>query len=109
MTSAFPLRARRLGLPVAFLYVAAIRHPLRSAADVAVSRSTISCSRPTTLEVAVGTTVVWTNDDDIPHTVVAPDLSYKSKAIDTETPSPTLSTKPGTYDYFCSLHPHMTG
>jgi plastocyanin len=64
---------------------------------------------PARLVVKAGTTVTWTNRDDIPHTVAATDRLFKSKAMDTdETYSFTFST-PGEYSYFCSLHPHMTG
>src|SRR5436305_11435404 len=64
---------------------------------------------PERLTVKVGTTVTWTNRDDIPHTVAAKDRAFKSKAMDTdESYSFTFST-PGEYAYFCSLHPHMTG
>ena len=63
---------------------------------------------PVRLTVKAGTTVTWTNRDDIPHTVASKDRLFKSKAMDTdETYSFTFST-PGEYNYFCSLHPHMT-
>lgn len=64
---------------------------------------------PAELSVAVGTTVNWVNRDDIPHTVVAKDKSFRSKALDTNDRYSFVFTKAGTYDYFCSLHPHMTG
>lgn len=64
---------------------------------------------PTTLKVTVGTTVTWTNRDDTPHTVVSKDGVFKSKVLDTgETFSYTFA-KPGTFPYFCSIHPKMTG
>ena len=64
---------------------------------------------PVLLTVAPGTKVTWTNRDDIPHTVVADDKTFKSRALDTdETFSYTFDTA-GTYPYFCSIHPHMTG
>ena len=64
---------------------------------------------PAELTVRVGTTVKWTNRDDIPHTVVSTDKVFKSKVLDTdETFSFTFSTA-GTYPYFCSIHPKMTG
>ena len=64
---------------------------------------------PGRLTVKAGTTVTWTNRDDIPHTVAATTRAFKSKAMDTdESFSFTFST-PGEYPYFCSLHPHMTG
>lgn len=64
---------------------------------------------PATLTVPVGTTVRWTNHDDIPHNVVANDKSFKSKALDTDESFSYTFTKAGTYDYFCSIHPKMTG
>ena len=47
--------------------------------------------------------------DDIPHTVTDADQAFKSKALDTDDSFSFTFTAPGTYDYFCSLHPHMTG
>ena len=64
---------------------------------------------PTTLTVAVGTTVTWTNRDDIPHTVVSDEKVFKSKVLDTDEKFSFTFTKPGTYPYFCSVHPKMTG
>ena len=62
---------------------------------------------PETLTVKAGTTVTWINEDDIPHTVVASDRSFKSKALDTDDKFAFTFTTPGSYEYFCSLHPHM--
>ena len=56
-----------------------------------------------------GTTVTWTNGDDIPHTVVAKDGSFKSKVLDTGDQFSVTFAKPGQFGYYCSLHPHMTG
>ena len=64
---------------------------------------------PQTLTVSVGTTVVWTNSDDIPHTVVSTDGVFKSKVRDTDEKFSYTFTKAGTYPYFCSVHPKMTG
>jgi plastocyanin len=66
---------------------------------------------PTTLTVAAGTTVTWTNRDDIPHTVVSADdpKAFKSKVMDTDEKFSFTFTKAGTYTYFCSVHPKMTG
>ena len=63
---------------------------------------------PQELKVKSGTTVTWTNEDDIPHTVVSPN-NFRSKALDSEDKFSFTFTTPGTYKYFCSLHPHMTG
>jgi len=62
-----------------------------------------------TLTVRPGTTVTWVNDDDIPHTVVAQGLAFKSKVLDTGDRFSFTFAKPGQFGYFCSLHPHMTG
>jgi plastocyanin len=64
---------------------------------------------PATLTVAVGTEVTWTNRDDIPHTIVSDDKTIKSKALDTDEKFTYTFTKPGTYSYFCSIHPKMKG
>jgi plastocyanin len=65
---------------------------------------------PATLTIAPGTTVKWTNRDDIPHTVVSDDkTTIKSKVMDTDDSFSFRFTKPGTYSYFCSVHPKMTG
>ena len=64
---------------------------------------------PGTLTVPAGTEVRWTNRDDIPHTVVSNDNSFKSKALDTDEEFTYTFTKPGTYKYFCSIHPKMVG
>ena len=63
---------------------------------------------PATLTVPVGTTIVWTNRDDIPHTVVSTDGVFKSKVLDTDEKFSFTFTKAGTYPYFCSIHPKMT-
>jgi plastocyanin len=64
---------------------------------------------PQRVTVKAGTTVIWINDDDIPHTVASSSKLFKSKALDTKDKFSFTFTTPGTYEYFCSLHPHMTG
>ncbi len=64
---------------------------------------------PASITVAAGTTVTWINRDDIPHTVVSADSVFKSKALDTDEKFTYTFSKAGTYSYFCSLHPKMTG
>jgi plastocyanin len=64
---------------------------------------------PDTVTVPVGTTVTWTNKDDIPHTTVSTDGVFKSKVMDTDETFSYTFTKAGTYSYFCSVHPKMTG
>jgi plastocyanin len=64
---------------------------------------------PPELTVTAGTTITWTNRDDIPHTVVNPANVFKSKVLDTDDRFSFTFTTPGTYPYFCSIHPKMTG
>lgn len=64
---------------------------------------------PETLTVSVGTTVIWTNRDDIPHTVVSTEGVFKSKVRDTDETFSYTFSKAGTYPYYCSVHPKMTG
>lgn len=61
------------------------------------------------ITVKVGTTVTWINGDDIPHTVVAKDKSFKSQVLDTGDRFTFTFAKAGQFDYYCSIHPHMTG
>ena len=64
---------------------------------------------PASLTVAVGTTVIWTNRDDIPHTVLSTDKAFKSTVLDTDQKYSFTFSKSGTFSYFCSIHPTMTG
>jgi plastocyanin len=80
--------------------------PPAAQAEVKIDNFSFS---PAELTVAAGTTVKWTNRDDIPHTVVSDDKStFKSKALDTDDTFSFTFAKPGTYGYFCSIHPKMT-
>lgn len=66
---------------------------------------------PPTLTVPRGTTVTWTNKDDEPHTVVNADdpKLFKSSALDTGDTFTFTFSKPGTFKYFCTIHPRMQG
>jgi plastocyanin len=64
---------------------------------------------PATITIPVGATVTWTNRDDIPHTVVSTEGLFKSKVRDTDEQFSYTFSKAGTYPYYCSLHPKMTG
>ena len=65
---------------------------------------------PQTLTVKAGSTVTWTNKDDIPHGIASDNNAFKkSKALDTDDAYSVSLTTPGTYKYFCYVHPHMTG
>jgi len=64
---------------------------------------------PQTVKVPAGATVTWINRDDIPHTVVSTEGVFKSKVQDTNEKFSYTFTKAGTYPYYCSVHPKMTG
>ena len=64
---------------------------------------------PSTLTVKAGTHVTWRNEDDIPHTIASSARLFKSKALDTDDSFSFTFNDAGTYEYFCSLHPHMKG
>jgi plastocyanin len=79
-----------------------------SAADAAVKIDNFVFA-PQAITVPVGTTVTWTNSDDIPHTAVSTDGVFKSKVMDTDEKFSYTFTKTGTYSYYCMIHPKMTG
>ena len=101
---------------IAFLIVAAAGRSKNFSAAVAEEKPAATAIKidnftfsPVTVTVPLGSTVRWTNHDDIPHTVVSDDkTSFKSKALDTDDSFSYTFTKPGTYLYFCSIHPKMT-
>ena len=105
--------------PIAFLAVpfaagiilaAAISFPVISAqpSDSKVEIDNFAFS-PERITVRAGTTVTWLNADDAPHTVTSASKLFKSTALDTDDSFSFTFTTPGVYEYFCSLHPRMTG
>ena len=65
---------------------------------------------PQMLTVKAGTTVTWANKDDIPHGIASSNNAFKkSGALDTDDSYSFTFTTPGTYQYFCYLHPNMVG
>jgi len=99
---------------------AALSHPASTAADSSKPRETAAGAKqqvnidnfsftPRTLTVPVGATVTWTNHDDIPHTVVSTKKRFASPALDTDQRFSYRFTARGTYPYYCSVHPMMTG
>jgi plastocyanin len=83
-------------------------------ADTAASAGAVSIDNftfgPQSLTVKAGTTVTWTNKDDIPHGIASANNGFaKSRALDTDDSYSFTFTTPGTYQYFCYIHPHMTG
>jgi plastocyanin len=101
-----------LAVPFAagILVAAAISFPVISAPapDSKVEIDNFAFS-PARITVKAGTTVAWLNSDDTPHTVASSSKLFKSKALDTDGRFSFTFTTPGMYEYFCSLHPYMTG
>jgi plastocyanin len=81
--------------------------PQASASVISIDNFTF---RPQALTVKAGTTVTWTNKNDIPHGIASANNAFKrSQALDTDDSYSFTFTTPGTYQYFCYLHPHMVG
>ncbi len=79
----------------------------KPASGISIDNFTFS---PGKLTVKAGTTVTWTNKDDIPHGIASADNAFnRSKALDTDDAFSFTFTTPGTYQYFCYIHPHMMG
>jgi plastocyanin len=77
-----------------------------NAAQVKIDNFTFG---PGKLTVARGTAVTWTNQDDIPHSIVLTALGVRSKALDTDKAFSYQFDKAGTFLYICGLHPQMHG
>jgi plastocyanin len=92
-------------LCAAYLLTVATTQAHAEDAHVTIDNFTFS---PHDLKVKAGTKVTWVNHDDIPHTVADPP-TFRSRALDTDESFSFTFTTPGTYSYFCALHPHMTG
>ena len=103
-------KRRALPLAAAVVFVFGIGAYAGAASPSAVTIANFAFA-PTPLTVAPGTTVTWTNSDEEPHTVMSADggLTFKSPALDTDDKFSFTFDKPGTYKYFCSIHPHMVG
>ena len=64
---------------------------------------------PMELTIQAGTEVTWINRDDVPHVIMSVDHKFKSRALDTDDKYSFTFQDPGTYEYFCAVHPKMTG
>jgi plastocyanin len=96
-------------LAASALMMSTVPSVARSApAAVAVQIGNFTFKAPV-VTIKPGTTVTWTNGDDIPHTVVSKDGVFKSRVLDSGDHFSFTFAKPGQFGYFCSLHPHMTG
>jgi len=103
------LVAAALGAGAAGLLAAAVLPGWAQNATSAVAIDNFTF-KPQQLTVKAGTKVTWTNRDDIPHGIASANNAFgRSKALDTDDSYSFIFAAPGTYQYFCYLHPHMTG
>jgi plastocyanin len=83
--------------------------PAAAAAPVAASISSFAFA-PQAIEVEVGQEITWTNEDSAPHTVTATSgAEFDSGTMEQGASYTWKATKPGTVEYFCAIHPDMTG
>ncbi|HEY4203996.1 MAG TPA: cupredoxin family copper-binding protein [Xanthobacteraceae bacterium] len=94
------------GLATGAITARAAHAALETPATITIDNFTFG---PADLTVKAGTAVKWTNHDDIPHSIVATDKSFRSAALDTNDSYSFTFKTAGTFMYFCGLHPHMTG
>ncbi len=85
-----------------------------AATDTASSATTIKIDNfaftPPSTTVPAGTTITWVNADDVPHKIVSTDGKFTaSPPVDTNDRYAFRFTQPGRYEYFCAIHPKMTG
>lgn len=102
------MQIRLAALLGGFLFVAGLSTTALADTQVTIDNFTFA---PAEITVSPGTRVVWTNRDDIPHTVTGADdpRAMRSQPLDTGESFGVTFMRPGIYRYFCSLHPHMQG
>jgi plastocyanin len=103
----------RTALLAGLLALALQAPPAAAAAAAAATGTEVKIDNftfaPQRVTIKPGTTVTWINEDDIPHTIAATGKAFRSKVLDTDDRFSFTFTTAGTFEYFCSLHPHMTG
>jgi plastocyanin len=93
-------------LAMAVFLSASRGHALAADAEIKIANFTFD---PPVLTMKAGTTVTWVNNDDIPHLVSEKDGKFRSSAPDTGDKFSQTFSAAGTIEYFCAIHPHMTG
>lgn len=101
-------RLRNIGIRIAVSALLSSHGQLAHCAESTAVTIDNFTFRPAQITVKAGTTVTWTNHDDIPHALVSAG-KFKSKVMDSDDSYSFTFNTPGDYAYFCSLHPHMTG
>ena len=114
LTSENKKRALLCAISFLNLSVFALAGEMKDVDSVAANKNTIEIKdfnfNPKTLTVKSGEKITWINRDEEPHTVVSVEKQFKkSPPLDTDQEFTVTAGPPGTYTYFCSVHPKMTG
>jgi len=109
LTNGVFLAALAIGVAGVGRTVTAVPAGTQPAADATAVKIDNFTFGPADVTVKAGSTITWTNHDDIPHTVVSMDKAFKSKVLDTDDHFSFTFASTGTYTYYCSIHPKMTG
>jgi len=114
LTSENKRRALLCAISFLNLSIFALAGEMKDVDSAAASKNTIEIKdfnfSPKTLTVKSGEKITWINRDEEPHTVVSVEKQFKkSSALDTDQEFTITAGAPGTYTYFCSVHPKMTG
>ena len=114
LTSQNKRRALLCAISFLNLSIFALAGEMKDVDSVAANKNTIEIKdfnfSPKTLTVKSGEKITWINRDEEPHTVVSVEKQFKkSSALDTDQEFTITAGAPGTYTYFCSVHPKMTG
>ena len=115
-TATRAFRSRNAGAVLALSLVlvsGAIGRPSVTAAQEKPATNAVTIDNfsfgPMELTIPAGTEVTWINRDDIPHVIMSVDHKFRSRALDTDDKYSFKFQDPGTYEYFCAVHPKMTG
>jgi len=108
------IRIAALLCGISYLFLSAIAGEMKDADKTGASGNRIEIKdfafNPQTITVKSGEKITWINRDEEPHTIVSVEKQFKkSSALDTDQEFMITAGAPGTYTYFCSVHPKMTG
>ncbi len=114
LTSQNKRRALLCAISFLNLSIFALAGEMKDVDSAAANKNTIEIKdfnfSPKTITVKSGEKITWINRDEEPHTVVSVEKQFKkSSALDTDQEFTITAGAPGTYTYFCSVHPKMTG
>ena len=99
---------------ISFFSLSALAGEMKDTDSIATGGNRIEIKdfafNPQTITVKSGEKITWINRDEEPHTIVSVEKQFKkSSALDTDQEFTITAGPPGTYTYYCSVHPKMTG